>query len=220
MDRVRVKVCCIGSADEVRMAGDAGADWLGLVGPMPSGPGILTLPEARALAEGVSGPAQAILLTASDTASGIVDDARQAGVSAVQVVRHIAEHEARALAASGLHYAQVVHVEDRSALDQIGVYGAHCNAFLLDSGRPGEGELGGTGRVHDWTLSAEFCRRAPRPVFLAGGLTPDNVTEAVKGVRPGGVDICSGLRHGGRLDPALLGAFMAALRDAQTGDAA
>ena len=201
------------------MAAGAGADLLGLVGPMPGGPGVLTPDEARAIASAVADtvppPARAILLTSSETAEGIVADAAHAGVTAVQVVRHIAAREARALGASGLHYVQVIHVEDAGALDLIDIYGTPCNAFLLDSGHPAGGELGGTGRVHDWAVSAEFCRRAPRPVFLAGGLTPGNVAGAVARVRPAGVDICSGLRRNGKLDPGLLAAFMAALgRDA------
>jgi len=197
------------------MAAGAGTDLLGLVGPMPGGPGVLTLDEARAIAPVVPPPARAILLTSSETAEGIVADAAHAGVTAVQVVRHIAAREARALGASRLHYVQVIHVEDAGALDLIDIYGTRCDAFLLDSGHPASGELGGTGRVHDWAVSAEFCRRAPRPVFLAGGLAPGNVADAVARVRPAGVDICSGLRRNGKLDPGLLAAFMAALgRDA------
>jgi len=209
---MRVKICCISSADEARMAAGAGADLLGLVGPMPSGPGILTLAEARALAGAAPDAAQPILLTSSETASGIAHDAATVGVTAVQVVRHIAVEEAQKLAALPLDYFQVIHMEGRESLDLIETYAAHCTAFLLDSGRPAPGELGGTGRVHDWTLSAEFCRRSPCPVFLAGGLTPDNVAEAIATVRPDGVDICSGVRRGGALDATLLDAYRDALQ--------
>lgn len=212
MAEIRVKICCIASVDEARMAAEAGAELLGLVGPMPSGPGVLTLGEAGRIAAHAPPAARPILLTASDTAAGIVADAARAGVSAVQVVRHIAVGEARDLAARGLDYVQVVHVEGRGCLDLIDMYAGHCGAFLLDSGRPSAAELGGTGRVHDWSVSAEFCRRSPRPVFLAGGLTPGNVAAAIARVRPAGVDICSGLRRNGALDPGLLAAYMAAIR--------
>jgi phosphoribosylanthranilate isomerase len=86
--------------------------------------------------------------------------------------------------------------------------------LLLDSGRPGAAvaELGGTGRVHDWTLSARIVESSPVPVFLAGGLRPENVAEAVGAVAPFGVDVCSGLRDpAGRLLPARLEAFVRAL---------
>ncbi|MDT8344180.1 MAG: N-(5'-phosphoribosyl)anthranilate isomerase, partial [Thermohalobaculum sp.] len=88
--------------------------------------------------------------------------------------------------------------------------GRGAQAFLLDSGRPATAELGGTGRVHDWEVSAEFVRRSPLPVFLAGGLGPANAAEAVARVRPFGLDICSGVRTAGALDADRLAAFMAA----------
>ncbi len=193
------------------MAAAVGADFLGLVGPMPSGPGILTLAEARAVAQALPDDARPILLTAAETAQDIAREAAFVGVEAVQVVRPLTGREARALSGQGLHYLQVIHVEGPDALDLIDLYAEHCDAFLLDSGRPSQGQFGGTGRVHDWTLSAAFCDRAPRPVYLAGGLTPETVGAAIRQVRPAGVDICSGLRRNGALDPALLDTFMAAI---------
>jgi len=76
-------------------------------------------------------------------------------------------------------------------------------------------ELGGTGRVHDWALSARIRRAiAPTPLYLAGGLHPGNVGEAARAVRPFGLDVCSGVRTDGRLDEGLLRAFVHALADA------
>jgi phosphoribosylanthranilate isomerase len=71
--------------------------------------------------------------------------------------------------------------------------------------------LGGTGRVHDWSISRRIVEASPVPVFLAGGLTPSNVAEAIRTVRPFGVDLCTGLRTEGRLDGAKLDAFMRAV---------
>jgi phosphoribosylanthranilate isomerase len=82
---------------------------------------------------------------------------------------------------------------------------------LLDSGSPGAAMLGGTGRTHDWEISAEICRSSDVPVFLAGGLRPHNVRGAIARVRPHGLDVCSGLRTNGALDEALLRAFVAQL---------
>lgn len=206
---VQVKICCISSAAEAQMAADAGANFLGLVGPMPSGPGVLDHDAARMIAAAAPSEARAVLLTSSDTADGIAADAARVGVGAVQVVRHINRDEAESVAALGLFYVQVIHVEDRSVLGLIDVYAPYCDAFLLDSGRPSQEALGGTGNTHDWSISAEFCRRAAKPTFLAGGLGPDNIAEAIRAVRPYGVDICSGLRVEGALDPKALRAFMA-----------
>ena len=90
------------------------------------------------------------------------------------------------------------------------------DALLLDSGRPDADRktLGGTGEVHDWTLSRRIVATAPVPVWLAGGLRPENVAAAVATVRPHGVDVCSGVRGDGRLDERLLTAFCAAAREA------
>ncbi len=90
------------------------------------------------------------------------------------------------------------------------------HAFLLDSGRPNADmpELGGTGRTHDWALSRKIVEASSKPVFLAGGLNAENVGEAIAKVRPYGVDICSGVRTGGHLDPEKLERFMTAIRHA------
>ncbi|MEM6677202.1 MAG: phosphoribosylanthranilate isomerase [Pseudomonadota bacterium] len=200
------------------MASRAGARWLGLVGPMPSGPGVLTLPEARSITEALAGEAlpggaRLILLTAAETANGVVADAATAGVDAVQVVQHITLAEAGRLAAAPLHYIQVVHVEDESAVPLALSYARFADALLLDSGRPSAAVLGGTGARHDWSISRRIVAESPIPVFLAGGLEPGNVAEAIAAVGPAGLDLCSGLRPGPdrALDAGLLAAFMAAV---------
>jgi phosphoribosylanthranilate isomerase len=88
------------------------------------------------------------------------------------------------------------------------------DGLLLDSGNPGlpVRELGGTGRVHDWSLSRRIVADSPVPVFLAGGLNPGNVEEAIRQVRPFGVDVCTGVRTEGRLDEAKLREFCRAVR--------
>ena len=90
------------------------------------------------------------------------------------------------------------------------------HAFLLDSGRPGAAveELGGTGRPHDWSVSAEIVRMTDRPVFLAGGLNADNARAAVESVKPFGLDLCSAVRTDGRLDEDKLRAFMSVVKEA------
>jgi len=136
----------------------------------------------------------------------------------VQIVRHIDPREVALLGElqPQVRRVQVIHVEDRSALDLIAPYAPHVHAFLLDSGRPSAAtpEFGGTGRQHDWAISAEFVRQSPVPVFLAGGLTPANVGEAIAQVCPFGLDLCSGLRRAGHLDKEKLTAFMNAVSQA------
>lgn len=213
MRRTRVKVCCIASPDEAQMATAAGADLLGLVGPMPSGAGIITLERAAAIARAAPGPARPVLLTSATGAEAILAEATAVGVATVQVVSPIDRAAAESLARADIDYIQVLHVEDAGVLDLLDRYAGLPDAFLLDSGRPAAGELGGTGRVHDWALSRVVVARALRPVYLAGGLTPANVGKALRSVRPHGVDLCTGIRTEGALDAGLLHAFMAAVAE-------
>ncbi len=217
--RTRVKICCIASPGEAEMAAAAGADLLGLVGPMPTGPGVVEEVVACGIAAGANPWAAPVLLTDCVRADNIIEHAARIGVRAVQIVNHVMPetHERLVRNAPGLARIQVIHVEDDAALDLIDAYAPNVSAFLLDSGRPSMRELGGTGRVHDWEISAEFVARPARPVFLAGGLTPENVGEAIRRVRPCGVDLCGGIRVNGALDPALLGAFMEAVLAANRG---
>lgn len=218
--RTRVKVCCIGSVAQARLAVSAGADALGLVARMPSGPGTIDDAAIRTIALAVPPPVTPILLTAETEAGAIADHVHRTGVAAVQIVTHIDPGQSERLAAlmPGVRRLQVIHVEDAGALDLVAPYAPHVHAFLLDSGRPSAAvpELGGTGRVHDWSVSAAFVRKSPRPVFLAGGLHPGNVGQAIGAVRPFGVDLCSGLRTGTALDPDRLRAFMIAVRAADS----
>lgn len=216
--RLRIKICCMASLEEARICADVGVDLIGLVGPMPSGAGIITPQQCQEISQQAPAWVTPILLTSSETAAEIHSDVEDANVRAVQLVRHVdpSVHRELSLTLPNVRRFQVIHVQDGRALDLIDIYSELADAFLLDSGRPDASELGGTGRVHDWDISAEFVRRSPLPVFLAGGLRPDNVSEAIRKVRPFGIDICSGVRTpDDKLDPAKLKAFMAASESAQ-----
>lgn len=218
--RTRVKVCCIASQAEASAAIRAGADALGLVGPMPTGPGVIGDRDIAGICAWVPPPVATFLLTAETTAEGIAGHAAAVGASTVQIVQHIAPTEMARLAerAPTVRRVQVIHVEGEDALAHISLYAPHTHAFLLDSGRPSLQELGGTGRVHDWRISAAFVRASPIPVFLAGGLTAANVGAAIETVKPYGLDLCTGIRTDGHLDLAKLGAFMAAVRAADAAE--
>ncbi|MDQ4628317.1 phosphoribosylanthranilate isomerase [Janthinobacterium lividum] len=215
--RTRIKICCIASIDEAQLAIAAGADALGLVAAMPSGPG--PIPDARIaqIAAWTPPPVATFLLTSETTAQAIAEHVRATQPSTVQIVSHIDPGEVAQLARLLPHVrrVQVIHVEGPQALALIPAYAPHVHAFLLDSGRPGAAvpELGGTGRTHDWSVSARFVRASPRPVFLAGGLDDTNVADALRQVRPYGIDLCSRVRTDGKLDVLKLALLMAAVRD-------
>jgi len=216
--RTRLKICCIGSIDEARLAIMAGADAVGLVGAMPSGDGMISDERIAAIARIVPPPVASILLTSERRAETIADHVRRTRPAAVQIVHEIEPGESARLAMLIPHVRriQVVHVEGPDALERRTAYMPHVDAFLLDSGRPGAAipELGGTGRVHDWDVSAAFVKASTLPVFLAGGLDAGNAGAAIAHVRPFGLDLCSGLRSEGHLDPVKLDAFVKAVAEA------
>ena len=198
------------------MAIAAGADALGLVAQMPSGPGVIDEQTIRTIARAVPPPVATFLLTARTEAEAIADHVRSVGASCVQVVGHVDPDQCARLSElleDPIRLVQVIHVVDEGALDLARDYAPHADALLLDSGRPDRPtpELGGTGRTHDWSVSARIVDSVERPVFLAGGLRADNVAEAIDRVAPHGVDLCSGVRTDGRLDPGLLAKFMSAV---------
>ncbi|MCW2365127.1 phosphoribosylanthranilate isomerase [Sphingobium sp. B7D2B] len=213
--RTRIKVCCIASRQEADIAIRAGADALGLVARMPSGPGPISDALIAEITAVVPPPVATFLLTSETTAEAISAHIRATNPSTVQIVSDIdpAESEKLAMLEPHIRRVQVIHVEGPEALDLIPGYAPHVHAFLLDSGRPNAkiAELGGTGRAHDWAISAAFVRSTDRPVFLAGGLSAANVADAIRQVRPFGLDLCSDVRTDGQLDPEKLSAFVAAV---------
>lgn len=212
MPRTRLKVCCIQSVDEARMAVAAGADAIGLVSEMPSGPGVISEELIAEIAAGVPAPVATFLLTALTEPEEIVAQWWRCRTSVIQIVSRLV---APAQVIGGVRrelpwvkLVPVVHVEDDSAIGEARVLAAAgADALLLDSGRPSAGvpELGGTGRVHDWVVSRKVVESVGAvPVFLAGGIRPENVREAIQAVQPFGVDVCSGVRVEGWLNGATL----------------
>ncbi len=185
---------------------------------MPSGPGPIDDNCIREIANTVPPGVGSVLLSSETSADGLIAHVVRCAPAVLQIV-DAPDPGARAAlrrAFPALRLMQVIHVEGADALDQARAAAAEVDAILLDSGRPSAAirELGGTGRVHDWSVSARIVQGVPVPVFLAGGLNPGNVAEAIRAVRPFGVDVCSGLRRGGVLDAGLVAAFMKAAASA------
>lgn len=214
--RPRVKICCISSLEEARVAVRCAADVLGLVTAMPSGPGVITDELAARIAAECPPGVATFLLTSRTTPDAVVQQARRCGTSAVQLVDAVPAETYAALreALPNVRIVQVIHVRGDGAVDDALAVAGAVDAILLDSGNPEATveELGGTGRVHDWQVSARVVAEAPVPVYLAGGLRPDNVALAVQRVRPFGLDVCSGVRVDGQLSEARVSALVAAAR--------
>jgi phosphoribosylanthranilate isomerase len=214
----RVKVCCIASEEEAALAVRLGASALGLVSRMPSGPGPIPEARIRDIAETVPPGVATFLLTCETTAEPIIKQHRFCRTTTLQLVDDVEPgvHARLRDALPGISIVQVIHVRDDDALKQSVAVAPAVDALLLDSGNPSLAtkELGGTGRVHDWSVSRKIRDAVQVPVYLAGGLNPQNVGKAIAQVQPFGVDVCSGLRTDGRLDPTKLEQFMRAVREA------
>ena len=221
MTAPRLKVCCIGSVDEARLAVRAGAHAVGLVSEMPSGPGVISFDLIAQIAAAVPPPVSRFLLTCAREAGAIAEQVRRTGVDTVQVCDRVPEGTWPVLRREvpWVRVVQVIHVTGPESVEEAVVAAAHVHALLLDSGSLAGAvkELGGTGRRHDWHISRRIVESVGVPVFLAGGLRAENVAEALGQVQPWGLDVCSGVRTEGRLDEARLGAFVRAMHNAHEG---
>ena len=212
---VFVKVCCISSVAEARLAVRYGAAALGLVSSMPSGPGVISEALIAEIVAQVPPHIETFLLTSETRSREIVAQQQRTGASVLQLVDAVSYEELRALrvALPEVKLVQVIHVRGPQSVEEAVGVAPLVDALLLDSGDPFASikTLGGTGAVHDWSISRRIVRAVSRPVFLAGGLRVKNVTTALTEVEPAGLDICSGLRTDGALDEEKLRLFMEAL---------
>lgn len=211
--KTRVKICCIGSVEEAQLAIRCGADAVGLVSQMPSGPGVISDELIAQIAAQVPPPIASFLLTSLASADGIAEQHLVCRTNTLQLCDNVTPDVHRQVRAClpGIAIVQVVHVCDESAIELALRYAETADALLLDSGNTTLDikELGGTGRTHDWMLSARIVESVGLPVFLAGGLNAGNVGSAIRTVRPFGVDVCSGVRTDGMLDERKLATFLA-----------
>lgn len=215
--RPRVKVCCIGSVEEARLAVRYGAAALGLVAKMPSGPGVIPEPIIAQIAATIPPSVGSFLLTSEQSVGAIIAQQRRCRVNTLQIVDRLEDggYDDLRSALPGVSIVQVIHVTGEESFDEAcRVAEQRIDGLLLDSGdqRLAVKLLGGTGRTHDWSISRRIREAVNVPVFLAGGLRPDNVMEAVQAVHPFGLDLCSGLRTDDKLDETKLAAFFDAVR--------
>ncbi|BCM92315.1 N-(5'-phosphoribosyl)anthranilate isomerase [Abditibacteriota bacterium] len=212
----RVKVCCISSVEEGWMAIRHGAAALGLVSAMPSGPGVIEDALITRIAGVIPPGVGSFLLSSSQHAEALIAQQRRCRTNTLQLVDavDIGVYSALREALPGIGLVQVIHVVGEESVEEALEVAPHVDALLLDSGNPNlvVKELGGTGRRHDWGLSRLIREQSDVPIYLAGGLTPDNVREAIETVGPFGLDVCSGVRTNGALDEGKLDLFTGACR--------
>ena len=214
----RVKICCMGSVEEARLAIENGASAVGLVSEMPSGPGVISEDLIAEIAATIPPAVSSFLLTCKTDAAAIIEQQKRLRVNTIQICDRLETNNYQILreALPGVSIVQVVHVTGPESVDEAISIASFVSGILLDSGNQSlpVKELGGTGRTHDWKLSLQIREAIDVPLFLAGGLKAENVADAIRQVRPFGVDVCSGVRTDGKLDAAKVKSFFAAVREA------
>ena len=201
--RPRVKICCINSVEEAWMAINYGASAVGLVSDMPSGPGVISEELIAEIAATIPPGVSSFLLTSKQDAQSIITQQKSTRVNTIQICDRLkGDYSELRDALPGISLVQVIHVTGEASIEEAVDVAPFIDALLLDSGNqilPVK-ELGGTGRVHDWSISRKIREIVRKPVFLAGGLNPENIRDAVEQVSPFGVDVCSGVRTDNVLD--------------------
>lgn len=206
-----VKICCIASVEEANLAIDYGASALGLVSEMPSGPGVITEEKIRQIADSVPSNIDTFLLTSEQNTNKIIEQHARCGTTTIQIVDELKSgtHSELKAALPDIKIVQVIHVTNENSIKEALIIAPYVDALLLDSGNQSLSvkELGGTGRIHNWDISKKIVAALNVPVYLAGGINPDNIKEAYEYVRPYGIDLCSGVRTDGKLDEQKLAAL-------------
>jgi phosphoribosylanthranilate isomerase len=214
-EKVKVKICCIESIEEAKLAIKYGASALGLVSKMPSGPGVISEDLIVEIAKQVPADISTFLLTSKTNADEIISQHNKCSTTHIQLVDNVEPDVYKKLRDElpEVKIVQVIHVTGEESISEAVSVSDFVDLILLDSGNQklAVKELGGTGRTHDWSISKEIVERVNVPVFLAGGINPSNVSAAINEVKPYGVDLCSGVRKNNRLDETLLSKFFTAL---------
>ncbi len=210
-----VKICCISSKEEAMVAVAHGASAIGLVGEMPSGPGIISDTLIKEIAQIVPPAISTFLLTSNTDSTEIIKHHRRVNTNTIQIVDKlkIGRYEEIRENLPNVKLVQVIHVMDERSIEEATNISKYVDAILLDSGNPNLKikELGGTGKVHNWEISKLIREEISIPIFLAGGLNASNVKEAIEYVQPFGIDLCSGVRTNGQLDSKKLKKFFDAV---------
>jgi phosphoribosylanthranilate isomerase len=214
---VRVKICGIRSVAEARLAERLGADAVGvLVGQMHASADFIEPAEAGRIARSVPPFVSTVLVTHVEEVQELVRLAETVACQVVQLhsdLGPVALGELRRRLAPRKIIGKV-SVEDDTAVARAREIAPFVDAIVLDSRDRATGRVGGTGHVHDWSLSARIVAASSVPIILAGGLTPENVAEAIRVVRPWGVDVNSGVKAAdGRKDEERVRRFIAAVTE-------
>ncbi len=213
---MKVKICCIQTTEEANLVIQHGATAIGLVGHMPSGPGIISDEQIATIATSIPSHIESFLLTSETTVEDIVAHHKKTKTTCIQIVDRISLGTTIDLknVLPDIKIIPVIHVLDEWTIEEAVNMAPYVDALLLDSGNPNLAikQLGGTGKVHNWTISKRIVQAVDVPVYLAGGLNASNIAQAIDQVQPFGVDLCSGVQTNKKVDRQKLNAFFNAIK--------
>lgn len=219
LDKV-VQVAGVIDRDEAQLLIDSGVRYLGFPLRLPVNAEDLSEADAAALIAGLPDDVYAVLITYLDEAEAVLAFCRELGVGVVQLHGPIAtgELEKIKVAQPSLQIIKSLVVRDGN-MDElertIAETAPYVDAYITDTFDPKSGAEGATGLTHDWGIDRRLVELSPKPVILAGGLNADNVAEAIRQVRPAGVDVHTGIEGpDGRKDAQLTRRFVEAAREA------
>lgn len=203
MGAVIVKICGVTRPEDAELAVAAGADWIGL-NFWPRSRRYVTVAQALEIAAAIPGDVRKVGVFVNAAAPALLEIAARIGLDLVQLHGDEDPEYCRALRRPHIRALRVADERDLAALEQI-----DSDLVLLDTASPG---YGGSGRVFDWSL-ARTAKSSGKKILIAGGLTPDNVAQAVREVRPFGVDVAGGVESApGVKDPDKLRRFFYAAK--------
>ena len=201
---VRVKICGITNLADAQVSAEAGADALGFVFYEKS-PRFVSMKTAAEISKQVPPFIMRVGVFVNPTKELVLKNIAECGLSLLQF--H-GDETSEFCTQFGLMSMKAFRIRDAGSLKELTKY--KTDAWLLDA--YSSDTFGGTGEVFNWDLANE-AQKLKRPIFLAGGLTPENVADAVRKVRPFGVDVSSGVESSpGKKDCAKVRAFINAAK--------
>jgi phosphoribosylanthranilate isomerase len=195
---VRVQIAGVSTLEEALECERAGVDALGFTVRLPTGVHDgLTEAKARSIIAALPPFVSSVAITYAGNAREAVELCRFLGAGALQLHGEFPTQELPLIRAGLPHIKLIraVHVTGRDAVAKARSLERHVDAIILDTYDPESGRGGATGKTHDWSVSRQIVERSRVPIILAGGLTPENVEEAVRVVRPWAVDVHTGIEN-------------------------
>jgi phosphoribosylanthranilate isomerase len=210
----RVKICGVTNQRDLDLVTGLGVDAVGVITGIPSSPRNVSLEMAKTLVDNTPVFTKSVLVMAPESLEEAVEVSEYVRPDAIQIHGEKIDFKELSEAIGDVDVIKPFNVNDldceSTALDAA----ALCDAVLIDSST--SAKLGGTGRVHDWDISRRIAETIkPKPLILAGGLESGNVAEAIRVVKPYGVDVCTGTEasHGVK-DPEKVRGFLSAVIEA------